>query len=132
MLCAHNADYIDQNLKNSETFVGNEVYKANMVEFINVSKTYSPTATALDCVNFKIEKGEMVFIVGASGAGKSTLARLLLLQERPTSGSIMVDGEDICTFPAKKYPSTEESSELFFRILCSFPIRPHMRTWLLQ
>lgn len=108
-------------LKDSESSVENEVYKANMVEFINVSKTYSPTATALDCVNFKIEKGEMVFIVGASGAGKSTLARLLLLQERPSSGSIIVDGEDITAFPLKKIPEYRRKLGIVFQDFMLFP-----------
>ncbi len=92
-----------------------------MVEFSNVSKLYSPTAVALDCVNFKIEKGEMVFVVGASGAGKSTLARLLLRQEKPTSGSIIVDGVDITALPAKKIPEYRRKLGIVFQDFMLFP-----------
>jgi len=50
---------------------------------------------ALDNVNFKIEKGEFVAIVGSSGSGKSTLLHILGGVDRPTSGKVFVDGEDI-------------------------------------
>lgn len=86
-----------------------------MVEFRDVTKLYSPTAVALDCINFKIEDGEMVFIVGESGAGKSTLARLLLRQEKPTSGAIFVDGVDISTLPAKKIPEYRRKLGIVFQ-----------------
>lgn len=50
---------------------------------------------ALDNVNFKVEKGEFVAIVGSSGSGKSTLLHILGGVDRPTSGKVFVDGEDI-------------------------------------
>ena len=64
----------------------------------NLCKNYGKGETlvkALDNVSFSVEKGEFVAIVGASGSGKSTLLHLLGGVERPTSGSIVIDGEDI-------------------------------------
>jgi cell division transport system ATP-binding protein len=71
-----------------------------MIFFNNVTKIYPAYLTkkekaVLDDVSFKIEKGEFVCIVGRSGAGKTTLFRLLIGEEKPTSGSIFFDGEDV-------------------------------------
>lgn len=64
----------------------------------NLKKTYGKGNTlvkALDGISFTVNKGEFVAIVGASGSGKSTLLHLLGGVDRPTSGKIIVDGEDI-------------------------------------
>ena len=64
----------------------------------NLCKNYGKGETlvkALDNVSFSVGKGEFVAIVGASGSGKSTLLHLLGGVDRPTSGSIVIDGEDI-------------------------------------
>lgn len=64
----------------------------------NLCKNYGKGETlvkALDNVSFSVENGEFVAIVGASGSGKSTLLHLLGGVDRPTSGSIVIDGEDI-------------------------------------
>lgn len=62
-----------------------------MIKFINVSKRYNKDIIALSNISFEIENGEFVFIVGPSGAGKSTLIKLLLKEEEPTSGSIVIN-----------------------------------------
>jgi len=64
----------------------------------NLKKTYGKGNTlvkALDGISFSVEKGEFVAIVGASGSGKSTLLHLLGGVDKPTSGKIIIDGEDI-------------------------------------
>ena len=69
-----------------------------MIEVKNLMKIYNPgenEVRALDHVNLEIHKGEFVAIVGASGSGKSTLLHLLGGVDRPTSGKVFIDGEDI-------------------------------------
>ena len=66
-----------------------------MIEFINVTKRYDKDAPALEDFNLKIEDGEFVFITGSSGAGKTTFTKLLIKEEKPTSGSILVDGKKV-------------------------------------
>lgn len=66
-----------------------------MIRFDHVSKTYSKTIHALEDINFSIEPGEFVFVVGPSGAGKTSLVKLILKEEDPTEGNIYIDGKDI-------------------------------------
>jgi cell division transport system ATP-binding protein len=66
-----------------------------VIEIEGLSKRYVRDVAGLDEVNLRVEKGEFCFLTGPSGAGKTTLLRILLRQELPTSGSVMVGGRDL-------------------------------------
>ncbi len=66
-----------------------------MIETQGLGKIYGRGLYALRDLNLTIDKGEFVFLTGPSGAGKSTLLRLLLLQERPTEGDVIVAGRNL-------------------------------------
>lgn len=66
-----------------------------MIETQSVAKTYGRGLYALRDLNLRIGKGEFAFLTGPSGAGKSTLLRLLLLQERPSAGQVIVGGRNL-------------------------------------
>lgn len=71
----------------------------------NLTKTYTVVnsdTTVLDHVSFTVEEGSFVAIIGASGSGKSTLLHLLGGVDRPSSGSVIVDGEDIFSLSEKE------------------------------
>ena len=77
-----------------------------MIQFRQISKQYNDSAktVALDGVDLSINDGEFVFITGDSGAGKSTLVKLLMGMERPTSGTILVDGKNVGQMERKNLP----------------------------
>ena len=75
-----------------------------MILFNSVSKEYPNGTLALDDVNFYIEKGEFVFIIGSSGAGKSTVTKLIMREELPTSGNILINNMDITRLPQQEMP----------------------------
>ncbi len=77
---------------------------SSMIVFEDVQKTYDPGVVALQGVNFTIEKGEFVFVVGASGSGKSTVIRLLLKEIEPTQGRIIVGGRDLGRLKRSRVP----------------------------
>lgn len=66
-----------------------------MIEFKQVSKQFSKNAYALRDVTLTIKQGELLFLTGPSGAGKSTLLKMIAAIEQPTSGKLIVNGQDI-------------------------------------
>ena len=76
-----------------------------MIRFANVTKHYpSQVRPALDDVSLEVAKGEFAFLVGASGSGKSTFLRLVLREDRPTQGTVLVAGKDLGRLPNWKVP----------------------------
>ncbi len=76
-----------------------------MIRFENVTKRYRGTARpALNSVDFEVLRGEFVFLVGASGSGKSSCLRLILREETPSDGRIIVLGHDLRTLSNRKVP----------------------------
>ncbi len=75
-----------------------------MIQLFNVSKTYvgEVKVEALKDINLHIKRGEFVFLVGPSGAGKSTLTRMLIREELPTKGQIMVDDRSLLRMKGKE------------------------------
>lgn len=73
-----------------------------MIKVVNLQKTFSMgayTLPVLKGINLEIARGEMIAIVGASGAGKSTLLHMLGTLDRPTTGSVLFDGQDVFALP---------------------------------
>ncbi|MBQ5340679.1 MAG: ATP-binding cassette domain-containing protein, partial [Oscillospiraceae bacterium] len=75
-----------------------------MIEFRYVTKEYPGGTLALDEVDFTIDKGEFVFILGHSGAGKSTLLKLMLKEEEPTDGDITIADYNLSRIRIRKVP----------------------------
>lgn len=86
-----------------------------MIELKNVSKVYKNNHIALSNVNFKVQKGEFVFLVGPSGAGKSTILKLLMKEIEPTSGDIVVNNTNITALKRKEIPYYRRSIGVVFQ-----------------
>ena len=86
-----------------------------MILLSNVNKTYPNGSVALDDVSFFIERGEFVFIVGPSGAGKSTLIKLLMHEETPTSGQVIINNKDIGKLKRREVPYLRRSMGVVFQ-----------------
>ena len=86
-----------------------------MIEFRNVSKTYDTGTEAVHNANFVIEKGEFAFLVGSSGSGKSTLIKLILKEEEPTKGTIIINGKDTTFLKPKRVPFLRRSMGVVFQ-----------------
>ncbi len=76
----------------------------NIIELIDVRKTFDDETIAVDCFNLEVKKGEFVTFLGPSGCGKTTTLRMIAGFELPTSGKILLNGEDISRLPPNKRP----------------------------
>jgi len=86
-----------------------------MIEFQHVSKQYTSDAVALSDISLSIAKGELVFLAGPSGAGKSTLLKMIAAMERPTSGKLIVNGQDMAKLKPAGVPFLRRNMGLIFQ-----------------
>ena len=86
-----------------------------MIRFDNVSKVYPGSLSALQKVNFHLEKGEMAFLTGHSGAGKSTLLKLISMLERPTAGDIFLQGRNVSKVNKRDIPFLRRDIGIIFQ-----------------
>ena len=89
-----------------------------MIQLKNLSKTYSTRGveqTALEDVSLTIEDGDIFGIIGISGAGKSTLVRCINLLEKPTLGSVVIDGVDVTAFEGRQLSDLRATIGMIFQ-----------------
>jgi len=95
-----------------------------MIHFNHVTKIYEDNkALALEDVSFHVEKGEFVFLVGHSGAGKSSIIRMLLCEETPTEGEVIVNGHNIGALSRKEIPFLRREIGVVFQDFRLLPSR---------
>ena len=86
-----------------------------MIHFDKLSKQYPGGFEALKNVSLHMEAGELAFLTGHSGAGKSTLLKMLMLMERPTSGTLIIDGVNVTRFSNARIPSHRRQLGVVFQ-----------------
>lgn len=87
----------------------------NVIELKNLSKTYPNGVTALNDINNTINDGEIFGIIGLSGAGKSTLIRCINYLEKPTSGDVVIDGQNLGELSKKELLKTRQNIGMIFQ-----------------
>ncbi|MFD1736745.1 cell division ATP-binding protein FtsE [Bacillus salitolerans] len=86
-----------------------------MIEMQDVYKTYPNGVLAVNGINVKIKQGEFVYVVGPSGAGKSTFIKMMYREEKPTKGSIMINGVNLAKLKEKKVPHLRRNIGVVFQ-----------------
>jgi cell division transport system ATP-binding protein len=86
-----------------------------VIEAYHVSKTYARGVYALRDLSLRVEKGDFVFLTGPSGAGKSTLLRLLIRQDVPSEGQLIVGGRNLATLTTRQIQSYRRSLGFVFQ-----------------
>ena len=94
-----------------------------MIDFSHVSKTYENGTKALNDLNIHIDRGEFVFVVGASGAGKSTFLKMIMREEVPSAGNIVIDGIELNSLKASKIPYYRRKLGIVFQDFRLIPNR---------
>jgi len=86
-----------------------------MILFERVTKRYPNGREALRAATFSIDRGEMVFLTGRSGAGKSTVLKLIAMLERPTRGTVLVNGQNLGAMKSRHLPAYRRTLGVVFQ-----------------
>ena len=89
-----------------------------MIEFEHVSKVYetqNDENVALEDINIQIDEGEFVFVLGHSGAGKSTFLKLMLMEEKPSEGRVIINDQDLTRLRRRKVPYMRRQMGVVFQ-----------------
>ena len=97
-----------------------------IISFQSVWKRYANGTEALKDVSLAAPEGDFIFLVGPSGAGKSTMVRLLIREEKPTRGRILVDGINLGPLPRRKLPYFRRKVGLVFQ---DFKLLPRLTVY---
>ncbi len=97
-----------------------------MIEMQDVYKKYPNGVLAVDGINIKIKAGEFVYVVGPSGAGKSTFIKMMYREEKPTNGSIIIDGVNLSKLKEGKVPLLRRNIGVVFQ---DFKLLPQLTVY---
>jgi cell division transport system ATP-binding protein len=86
-----------------------------MIRIEGLTKRFGGDVTALSGIDLEVRRGEFVFVTGSSGAGKSSLLRLLLRQDLPTEGKVVIDDVDVGALPRSKVPRLRRKMGVVFQ-----------------
>lgn len=92
----------------------------------DVFKKYPNGVMAVNGINVKIDQGEFVYVVGPSGAGKSTFIKMMYREEKPTKGSIIINGMDLAKLKEKKVPLLRRNIGVVFQ---DFKLLPRLSVY---
>ncbi|THE12434.1 cell division ATP-binding protein FtsE [Bacillus timonensis] len=97
-----------------------------MIEMKDVYKKYPNGVMAVNGINVKIDQGEFVYVVGPSGAGKSTFIKMMYREEKPTKGSIIINGIDLAKLKEKRVPLLRRNIGVVFQ---DFKLLPRLTVY---
>jgi cell division transport system ATP-binding protein len=107
----------------SRDVIAPDSYGRPVISFQQVWKTYPNGTDALRDISLTVPEGDFLFLVGASGAGKSSLVRLLIREEKPTRGQLLVHGQDLGSLRRRHLPHFRRKVGLVFQ---DFKLMPRM------